>query len=407
MDVIDNRTPAFELPLPHPEQPDAAIDAMRIRQALQLIDQLLSGLADGLGELTGEGGGLDLNLLPPNVRALAGLAGAADRAPYFTAPNTLALAVQTAFGRNWMAAADSAAGRVALLLGSAATANVTASATDVTAGRLLKVGDFGLPTDPQYKVAPAATTIDPNADWNAINKAGFFGALLGGAAGARNPNHPDGQTPLGAGNGVTNYYWAMAATYGGNYCQLALPYVSGVNNTLATPKFRLKGGEYLSPWYGLHHSGNQFSLGPDQATALTALGLTGLPARVAALEGGQTVTALGDVATTGAQTVDLNVTAGKFFTASMATASATGTLTLNFTNVPVSETSIITWHVELIRGARKTLVLQLDGVTLTPTWSGGAAPLLSAAATGRDLLMFYRMPGRATVYAMLVDSGTV
>ena len=406
MDVIDNRTPAFELPLPHPDQPDAAIDAIRIRHALQLIDQLLSGLADGLGELTGEGGGLDLNLLPANLRALAALAGAADRLPYFTGAGALSLSTLTAFGRTLLAAGDSAAGRVALALGSAATANVTTSATDVTAGRLLKVGDLGLPTDAQYRAAPAATVIDPNTDWNTI-KAGFFGALLGAGAGSRNPNHPDGQTPLAVGNGVTNYYWGFGATYGGNFFQLALPYVSGINNTLATLKFRLKGGDELSPWYALHHSGNQYQLGPTQATALTALGLTGLPARVAALEGGQTVTALGAVATTGAQTVDLNVTAGKFFTASMATASATGTLTLNFTNVPVSETSIITWHVELIRGARKTLVLQLDGVTLTPTWSGGAAPLLSSAATGRDLLMFYRMPGRSTVYAMLVDSGAV
>ncbi|MDH0894343.1 MULTISPECIES: pyocin knob domain-containing protein [unclassified Pseudomonas] len=404
---VDQKTPNAELPLPHPDN-DLSDDVLRIRASLQMVDGLLAALASGLDGLTAEGGGLDLNLLPANLRALAALAGAADRLPYFTGAGALSLSTLTAFGRTLLAAGDSASGRVALALGSAATANVTTSATDVTAGRLLRVGDLGGPVNANYRYLPTATGTDNVADFNNLIVPGWFKSLLGGAPADRNPNHPDGLTPIAAGNGVANYYWPLVGRHdGGGMFQLAFPYISAANISKASIKFRMFGAGQWSDWDSLMLASANFQLGPTQASALTALGLTGLPARVAALEGGQTVTALGDVATTGAQTVDLNVTAGKFFTASMATASATGTLTLNFTNVPVSETSIITWHVELIRGARKTLVLQLDGVPLTPTWSGGAAPLLSAAATGRDLLMFYRMPGRATVYAMLVDSGTV
>ena len=54
------------------------------------------------------------------------------------------LTASSVFGRTLANVADAAAGRTALGLGTAATATVTTSATDTTAGRLLKVGDFGL-----------------------------------------------------------------------------------------------------------------------------------------------------------------------------------------------------------------------------------------------------------------------
>lgn len=94
-----------------------------------------------------------------NLDALSGLTGAADRLPYFTGAGAMSLATLTAAGRALIGAAsadaqlttleftatgkalakaaDAAAGRVALGLGTAATSNVTTSATDTTAGRLL------------------------------------------------------------------------------------------------------------------------------------------------------------------------------------------------------------------------------------------------------------------------------
>lgn len=58
-----------------------------------------------------------------NLSALAGLTGAADRVPYFTALATLALAVLTSFGRSLIAAADAAGVRSLLGLGTAAQSN--------------------------------------------------------------------------------------------------------------------------------------------------------------------------------------------------------------------------------------------------------------------------------------------
>jgi hypothetical protein len=68
------------------------------------------------GELTPAGGDqytitpVGSQPLSPNLTALAGLVGAADRVPYFTALATMALATLTAFGRSLVAAATPTAG---------------------------------------------------------------------------------------------------------------------------------------------------------------------------------------------------------------------------------------------------------------------------------------------------------
>lgn len=316
--------------------------------------------------------------------------------------------VSSAWGRGFVSSTDAAAGRTALALGTAATANITTAANDVTAGRLLKVGDLGGPANANYRYLPMATGTDSTADFNNLIVFGWFRTILGGAPGSRNPNHPDGNTPMAANNGVANYYYVFVGQHdSGHRFQLAVPHLSGANVSKATIKFRLLAGAEWDAWDSLMNAASNFQLGPSQATALAALGLTGLSARVTALEAGATVTDLGAVATSGAQTVDLNIGGGQFFTASMAAANTTGVLTLNFTNVPPSGAAVTTWHVELVRGGRKTVAFQLDGVSLTPIWAGGVAPTLSAGPGTRDLLMFYRMPGRSAIYAMLVDSGAV
>lgn len=79
-----------------------------------------------------------------------------------------------AYGRTWLALADQAAARTSLGLGTAAYATVTTSTTDTTAGRLIKVGDFGLgsvalttavdtssPTTTGFNRATGATTGKP------------------------------------------------------------------------------------------------------------------------------------------------------------------------------------------------------------------------------------------------------
>lgn len=110
---------------------------------------------------------------------------------------------------------------------------------------------------------------------------------------------------------------------------------------------------------------------------------------------------LGAVATTGAQTVALDVGAARMFSLSLNDAQPTGALTVQFTNIPPSNDCVVSWHVELIRGGRKAITWPA-GVR----WTGGV-PTFSNVANTRDVVMFYRMLGRTSIYAMLVDSGAV
>lgn len=74
-------------------------------------------------------------------------------------------AVTSVFGRGLANATNAAAGRTALELGTAATSNVTTSATDTTANAILKFGDFGL---------GSAVHIVSGTDLNTITRPGFY-----------------------------------------------------------------------------------------------------------------------------------------------------------------------------------------------------------------------------------------
>lgn len=101
---------------------------------------------------------------------------------------------------------------------------------------------------------PSVSNIDGVTDLDTITQPGWFPALLGAGTGSRNLNHPDGQTAIAAGNGVANYYWLLVARYSGNLIQLALPYISGADTSIAALKFRMLGGATWSGWRSLLHS---------------------------------------------------------------------------------------------------------------------------------------------------------
>lgn len=66
-----------------------------------------------------------------NLNALSGLSGAANKAPYFTAAGAMAVYDLTVFGRAFAGAADEAAARLALELGTAATFDIGTSGANV------------------------------------------------------------------------------------------------------------------------------------------------------------------------------------------------------------------------------------------------------------------------------------
>lgn len=121
---------------------------------------------------------------------------------------------------------------------------------------------------PAGGTVPAASTTDSQTDFNAVTEPGWYPRLLGGLAGARNANHPDGQTAMQKGSGTTNYYWLLTARYATNLIQVALPYVSGADTTLVTIKFRLLGGGVWSLWRSVLHSDNTLGTGLPAASVM-------------------------------------------------------------------------------------------------------------------------------------------
>ncbi|MGA4635112.1 hypothetical protein ACPA5B_14660 [Pseudomonas solani] len=121
---------------------------------------------------------------------------------------------------------------------------------------------------PAGGTVPAASTTDSQTDFNAVTEPGWYPKLLGGSAGSRNANHPDGQASMLKGSGVTNYYWLLTARYAANLIQVALPYVSSADVSLVTMKFRLLGGGIWSPWRSVLHSDNTMGTGLPAASVM-------------------------------------------------------------------------------------------------------------------------------------------
>lgn len=106
----------------------------------------------------------------------------------------------------------------------------------------------------------------------------------------------------------------------------------------------------------------------------------------------------GDVATAGAQTVICNVQESDFHIMSMETANATGTLTIDFANMPDTTGKYFSWHVRLQRGSRKSVVFAQE-----IEWTGGTQPPFGGSSNSIDLLMFYRV-GNEPIRGMAVDA---
>lgn len=337
--MIDDRTAHADLPLPHPSN-DLADDVLRLRSAFSLLDGLLAGIGESLQSL---------HLFDDGIEEAFG---------------NLASAVEG--------------------LGTAASAAVTESASDATAGRLLKVGDFGAPNHADFRHFATDGSASTDTDWNSVAGRGLFRMVLRGNA----PNGPGG-------NGY--FYPLVFQANADTLTQFALPYSTGtVNRRLA---FRT---QYVGTWSGwtdvlsdgdVSEFAKTLMVAANAAAARELLGVS-----VYNPLAGSSLVDLGERATAGSESVSLDLSVGNFFYVSMATANTTGTLSLNVENMQGAG-KIQSWHVLFRRGGRKVLA-----ISPSVTWAGGVAPLLGSGNGNYDLVMFWQAFEGAIMRAMLVDS---
>lgn len=176
----------------------------------------------------------------------------------------------------------------------------------------------------------------------------------------------------------------------------------------------------------LYHTGNLLNIGTTAATARTALNLFADASGVMTNGPGQLSNDMsdflssmtfddmaqkvgagsaprptkdhGNVAVAGSQTVTCNVQESDFHIMSMGSSDATGTLTIDFANMPDTLGKHFSWHVRLQRGARKTVAF-----AQTINWAGGVAPTFGSGVNSKDLMLFYKVDSE-TIRGMVIDA---
>jgi hypothetical protein len=233
----------------------AAVNAYLPAAGEPVYDVTLKQLKVGDGVTLG---GTDPSLSNANLSALAGLTGAADRLAYFTGVGAMALTPLTAVARALLDDTTVAAQRTTLGLGTVATSDVTTSATDTTAGRILKVGDFGV----------GGSTLSSIADLDALraDSSVQITSTVATSAGL----------PLGVGYSVKHVGGTSSAS---GHHQFASPITSVAANRNKVFHRQLFGGAW-SAWEEFAYGGANSSI----------TSLTGLTTALSVLQGGTGVT---------------------------------------------------------------------------------------------------------------------
>lgn len=175
--------------------------------------------------------------LDGELTAISGLTSAADTMPYFTGSGTAAVTTLTTTGRALIDDASTTAQRTTLGLSTGATATVTTSATDTTANRLLKVGDFGL----GGTVSAVAVDFDTLPESAYVNDGSGFATILAQSASTNGP-------VAGQQFYVQHIFYADARCV-----QIAWPFTAGSDS----PWIRTRGlSSVWSDWHRIYDQSN-------------------------------------------------------------------------------------------------------------------------------------------------------
>ena len=315
----------------------AAVNAYLPAVGEPVYDTTLKRLKVGDGVTLG---GTDPSLSNANLSALADLTGAADRLAYFTGVGAMALTPLTAVARALLDDTTVAAQRTTLGLGTVATSDVTTSAIDTTAGRILKVGDFGVGAT----VAPAAASVDALRFWASQQIASALATASG--------------LPLNVGHMVTT----MPGVGGTSAHQFASPLTSGASN-----KNRLWHRQCFSDVWT---AWEEFAYGGANSSITS---LTGLTTALSIAQGGTGNTSgLAATATALATSRSISATGDATWTVNFnGTANATAAITLANTGVGAGTYGAVTVNA-------KGLVTAAS--TATPIANGGTGSTTAAAA---------------------------
>jgi hypothetical protein len=180
-------------------------------------------------------------------------------------------------------------------LGTAATRNVTTSATDTTAGRVMKVGDFGLGT-----LQLGSTNLIDNL--NDLSLATGVYGYSANAVGAPTAGEPGALLVMRFGNSAMR--------------QVAWP-MNGIATVNSEFIRQVRSGPIYDQWVSVHHSGNQLGLGITAKSARDAVRAWEAEERLSVIQ-----------SATG--TVDIDMSQSSTFSITLA-----GNTTLNPTNIPV------------------------------------------------------------------------
>ena len=150
------------------------------------------------------------------VQSVSGKTGAVSLAASDVGLGSVTNAAQLKVASNLSDLGNVSSARGNLGLGTAATSNVTTNESDVTPGRVLRVGGLGAPNDANYRHFSTGASSD-SQDFNTITGRGLFASVVRGDA----PNGPGG----------ARYFYVVVLQFSaGTVTQIAYPYSTTLLN---------------------------------------------------------------------------------------------------------------------------------------------------------------------------------